>query len=148
MGEWSVSRPGCAYPRGKDPRYPSDRRLGGPQSRSGHRGTRKNPLPGIEPRLPGHPDSSQDTIPAEMPQLLEALNKNVINGSCRWMLQVFLKQPIYRLWCWGLLVFLFCTNSKATFRWRATRMCFAQIVLYNLWKLQCILAPSKRGIFN
>jgi hypothetical protein len=26
------------YPRGKDPRYPLDRRLGGPQSRSGHRG--------------------------------------------------------------------------------------------------------------
>jgi hypothetical protein len=26
------------YPRGKDPRYPVDRRLGGPQSRSGHRG--------------------------------------------------------------------------------------------------------------
>jgi hypothetical protein len=26
------------YPRGKDPRYPLERRLGGPQSRSGHRG--------------------------------------------------------------------------------------------------------------
>jgi hypothetical protein len=26
------------YPRGKDPRYPLYRRLGGPQSRSGHRG--------------------------------------------------------------------------------------------------------------
>jgi hypothetical protein len=25
------------YPRGQDPRYPLDRRLGGPQSRSGHR---------------------------------------------------------------------------------------------------------------
>jgi hypothetical protein len=25
------------YPRGKDPRYPLDRKLGGPQSRSGHR---------------------------------------------------------------------------------------------------------------
>jgi hypothetical protein len=38
-GEWSASRPGRAlYPRGKDPRYPLDRRLGGPQSRSGHRG--------------------------------------------------------------------------------------------------------------
>jgi hypothetical protein len=34
------------------PRYPLDRRLGGPQSWSGHRGQRKNPfpLPGIEPR--------------------------------------------------------------------------------------------------
>jgi len=30
--------PAALYPRGKDPRYPLDRRLGGPQSRSGHRG--------------------------------------------------------------------------------------------------------------
>jgi hypothetical protein len=37
-GEWSASRPGSALPRGKDPRYPLYRRLGGPQSRSGHRG--------------------------------------------------------------------------------------------------------------
>jgi len=34
-GEWSASRPGRALSRGKDPRYPLDRRLGGPQSRSG-----------------------------------------------------------------------------------------------------------------
>jgi hypothetical protein len=40
--------PAALYPRGKDPRYPLCRRLGGPQSRSGHRGYRKNPLP-----LPG-----------------------------------------------------------------------------------------------
>jgi hypothetical protein len=37
-GEWSASRPGRALPPGKDPRYPLYRRLGGPQSRSGHRG--------------------------------------------------------------------------------------------------------------
>jgi hypothetical protein len=30
------------YPRGKSPRYPSDRRLGGPQSRSGRYGEDKN----------------------------------------------------------------------------------------------------------
>jgi hypothetical protein len=29
--------PAALYPRGKDPRYPLDRRLGGPQSRSGRR---------------------------------------------------------------------------------------------------------------
>jgi hypothetical protein len=40
-GEWSASRPGRALPPGKGPRYPLDRRLGGPQSRSGHRGYRK-----------------------------------------------------------------------------------------------------------
>jgi hypothetical protein len=44
--------PAALYPRGKDPRYPLYRRLGGPQRRSGHRGYRKNPLP-----LPGsNPD--------------------------------------------------------------------------------------------
>jgi hypothetical protein len=30
--------PAALYPLGKGPRYPLDRRLGGPQSRSGHRG--------------------------------------------------------------------------------------------------------------
>jgi hypothetical protein len=30
-GQWSASRPGRALPLGKDPRYPLDRRLGGPQ---------------------------------------------------------------------------------------------------------------------
>jgi hypothetical protein len=33
------------YPQGKDIQYPLDRRLGGPQSWSGHRGYRKYPLP-------------------------------------------------------------------------------------------------------
>jgi hypothetical protein len=36
-GERSASRPGRALSRGNDPRYPLYRRLGGPQSRSGHR---------------------------------------------------------------------------------------------------------------
>jgi hypothetical protein len=30
--------PAALYTRGRDPRYPLDRRLGGPQSRFGHRG--------------------------------------------------------------------------------------------------------------
>jgi hypothetical protein len=43
---------------------------GGPQSWSGYRGYRKNPmpLPGIEPRSPGCPVCTQDTIPTELPQ--------------------------------------------------------------------------------
>jgi hypothetical protein len=46
---WVVSRPGRALPPGvRDPRYPVDRRLGGPQGWSGHRGYRKNPLPRFE----------------------------------------------------------------------------------------------------
>jgi hypothetical protein len=46
--------PAALYPRGEDPRYPLYSRLGGPQSRSRHRGQRKNPLPlpGIELDLP------------------------------------------------------------------------------------------------
>jgi len=36
----------AALPRGKSPRYPLDRRLGGPQSRSGRGGEVKNPYPG------------------------------------------------------------------------------------------------------
>jgi hypothetical protein len=54
-GEWLASRPGRSLRRGRDPRYPLYRKLGWPQSRSGHRGCRKNPLslPGIEPLSPG-----------------------------------------------------------------------------------------------
>jgi len=39
------------YPGGKEPQYPLDRRLGGPQSRAGRGGEEKNSQlpPGIEP---------------------------------------------------------------------------------------------------
>jgi hypothetical protein len=48
----------------RTPRYPLDRRLRGPQSRSGHRGRVKTLLllPGIEPRSPGRPGRSQTLI--------------------------------------------------------------------------------------
>jgi hypothetical protein len=41
------------YPRRKDPQYPFDRRLSGPQNRSGGYGEEKNllPLPRIKPRV-------------------------------------------------------------------------------------------------
>jgi hypothetical protein len=41
----------AALPQGKSPWYPLDRSLGGPQSRSGRGGEKKNsqPPPGIEP---------------------------------------------------------------------------------------------------
>jgi hypothetical protein len=53
--------PAALNPRGKDPRHPLDRRLGGPQSWYGHRCYRKYPLvlPGIEPRSPCRPVLSQ-----------------------------------------------------------------------------------------
>jgi hypothetical protein len=60
--EWSASHPGRALPpRERTPWYLLDRRLGGPQSWSGHRGYRKNPVPlqGTEPGSPGRPVHSQ-----------------------------------------------------------------------------------------
>jgi hypothetical protein len=43
-GERSATRPGSVLLPGKGPQNPLYRRLGGPQSRSGHRGQRKKPL--------------------------------------------------------------------------------------------------------
>jgi hypothetical protein len=45
------------YPQGNNPLYPLDRRLGGPQSHSGHGGEEKNsqPSPGIKPQKPNRP---------------------------------------------------------------------------------------------
>jgi hypothetical protein len=41
------------YAQGKRPLYPLDRRLGGPQSQSGHGGEEKNfhPIPGLKPLI-------------------------------------------------------------------------------------------------
>jgi hypothetical protein len=44
-GEWSASRPGRDLPPAKRPRYPLYSRLGGPQSRSGHRLEEKSSVP-------------------------------------------------------------------------------------------------------
>jgi hypothetical protein len=49
-GEWSASHPGHALLLGKGPQYPLDRRLGGPQSWSGHKRLEEKPVPGIEPQ--------------------------------------------------------------------------------------------------
>jgi hypothetical protein len=38
VDKWSASRPDRSLAPGMDPRYPLDRRLGGPQSWSEHRG--------------------------------------------------------------------------------------------------------------
>jgi hypothetical protein len=48
----------AALPPGKQPRYTLDRKLGGPQGRSGSGGEEKNsqPLPGLE--TPDHPARS------------------------------------------------------------------------------------------
>jgi hypothetical protein len=52
-GEWSASRIGRFTTPGKEPLVPLDRRLSGPQSRSGRGGEEKNsqPLLGLEPPI-------------------------------------------------------------------------------------------------
>jgi hypothetical protein len=44
--------PAALYPWGKDPQYPFDRRLGGPQSWSGSRGYRKKSFASAGDRTP------------------------------------------------------------------------------------------------
>jgi hypothetical protein len=51
-GERSASLPGRSLHPGKRLRYPLDRRLGGSQSRSGHRGSRKNTFTSAGDRNP------------------------------------------------------------------------------------------------
>jgi hypothetical protein len=59
-GGWSASCPRRFTPRGKSPRYTLDRKLGGPQSRSGSCGSRKIfLLSGLELRPFGRPACSQ-----------------------------------------------------------------------------------------
>jgi hypothetical protein len=62
------------YPRGKSSWYPLDRRLGGPQSRSGRGGEEKNsqPLPGLESPII-QPVAQRYTT--ELSQLQEVLSK-------------------------------------------------------------------------
>jgi hypothetical protein len=52
VSERSGSRPGRVLSPGKEPCYPSDRRVDGPQSSSGHKRLEENPSPlrGIESR--------------------------------------------------------------------------------------------------
>jgi hypothetical protein len=61
-----TSRP--LYPQGKSPWYPLDRRLGGPQSRSGRGGEEKNSQTpsGIEPLNPDRPAHSLVVIPTDL----------------------------------------------------------------------------------
>jgi hypothetical protein len=56
------------YPLGKGPHYPVDRRLAGPQSRSGRRSKRKFlSLPGLELRPFGRPARSQSVYRLSCP---------------------------------------------------------------------------------
>jgi hypothetical protein len=61
----------AALPPGKEPPYPLDRRLVGPQSRCGRCGEGKNllPLSGIESRFLDRPTRSLVAIPTEQSRL-------------------------------------------------------------------------------
>ena len=61
-GEWSAARTGRTLPPGKA-RYPSYKRLGGPQGRSGR--AENFVLSGI--RFPDRPARSSVAIPTELP---------------------------------------------------------------------------------
>jgi hypothetical protein len=64
-------------PQEKEPRYPLDRRLCGPQRRSGHGGEKNfQPLPGHEP--PDHPAHKHSAIPTELSPL-PILNMLIVN---------------------------------------------------------------------
>jgi len=58
------------YPGGRNPWYPLDRRLGGPQSRSGRGEAEKNfPSPCRGEKKHGRPAQSPDAIPTELSRL-------------------------------------------------------------------------------
>jgi hypothetical protein len=65
----------AALHQGKSPWYPLDRRLGGPQSRSGRGGEEKNsqPLPGLEPPIIQPLDQCYTT---ELSRLISSVNEN------------------------------------------------------------------------
>jgi hypothetical protein len=67
------------YPQGKSPWYPLDRRLGGPQSRSGRGGEEKNsqPPPGIETYNSDRPVRSLVAIPTKLSK-----NKRIATCVC------------------------------------------------------------------
>jgi hypothetical protein len=60
----------AALPLGKEPRYPLNRRLGGPRNRSGRlrEGASLLPLPGIEHGSPDGPARGLVCLPTEMCQ--------------------------------------------------------------------------------
>jgi hypothetical protein len=72
----------AVLPPGKKPRYPLDRRLGGPQSRSGRGAGQKNsqPLPGLEPPII-QPVAQRYTDWA-IPRLLKGKVKNLKSSLC------------------------------------------------------------------
>jgi hypothetical protein len=87
---WVVSfTPRPLYPQGKSPWYPLDRRVGGPQSRSGRGSEQKNsqPLPGNEPPII-QPLAQRYTTDLSRLQCMFVTNSNTCltdsNNTCLW----------------------------------------------------------------
>jgi hypothetical protein len=77
-GRWVVSfTPRPLYPQGKSSWYALDRRLGWPQSRSGHGGEEKKFLAPTGTRIPDHPARS----PALYHRPIPALQQSVCGGG-------------------------------------------------------------------
>jgi hypothetical protein len=94
----------AALPQEKSPYCPLDRRLGGPQSRSGRSGEEKSPQspPGFEPPNPDRPARSPVAIPTELSRFSRLFYKD----TNRLIVQVcvplkFLSQWIdfHKTWC-------------------------------------------------
>jgi hypothetical protein len=105
--------PTALWPPGKDRRYPLYRRLGGSQSRSGHRGSGKilSPLPGIELGSPGRPAHGQTlhwlSYPAHQYYACQAVIKYSLPGketavSCRWGPEI-VALPLRHFLCYYLI---------------------------------------------
>jgi len=58
------------YPQGKNPQYPWNRKLGGPQSWSGPFGEEKIPLHPSWNQNTSHPAHNRDSIPSTLPRFL------------------------------------------------------------------------------
>jgi hypothetical protein len=95
--KWVVSfTPRPFYPQGKSPKYALDRRLGGPQRRSGRGGEEKNsqPLPGLVPPII-QPVAQRYTIDNFLPSFLN-IHSNIIlpctHTSSEWSLSFKLSE--------------------------------------------------------
>jgi hypothetical protein len=80
------------YPQGKSLWYPLDRRLDGPQSRSGRGGEEKNSQspPEIEPKNPDRPTISLIVIPTELSRLLKHALFNCVTTYVEMYIQMWM----------------------------------------------------------
>jgi hypothetical protein len=121
------------YPRGKRPRYPLDRRLGGLQSRSGHYGEENIlTLPGLEHRSLGRPARSQALYRLRYPgstytrwyqkvidwrQIVVQHLFGSVQRPCKFCLHCDSLFIVTRKWRWRDVSRLFCQRVFMTLYW-------------------------------